>query len=335
MISQALLSKPEARKAIEELRPDLVEFHRKLLNDTGLARRCLANFQRDGRSGFYDPEWQNQAREAFERHRKGDFDDYLQWKLYQDWPELEELDKSREKAAAEAHATKMAEMEKQEQEEEQRGFKTDVEDPASVQTPDVVQQLEQDGVDPSSDATTEVQATKTTEKEEQTGVQLSTVTAASDQATKVVEEHNLNGVQPLVEAKAQGEAATMAEKQEKPAVQPLIEAQGPAEASNTAILNEQDQDQDQPLAVIQSPKESEEAVQVVEMNSQNEFQASKESTERLPTTPPREHSPDVQCINDSQDHRSSSQNPIEDVPKPLPLTTDVQLDSLPRNTLVS
>lgn len=312
----------------------MVDFHRKLLNDTGLARRCLANFQRDGRSGFYDPEWQSQAREAFERHRKGDFDEYLRWKLYQDWPELEELHKSREKAAAEAHAVKMAEMVKEDQEdEEQHAFKTDAEDPASVQTTDGVEKEEQNRVAPSTEEPTDIQATSTVVQEDQHATEVSTTVSALDHATELAKVEEPRNIQTTVEVQAQSEVVTLVEKQEESITQTHIEAAAPAETSQTAV---DQQDQEQQTTNIHSLTEVEEAVQVVESNSQNDFQASKESTERLPTTPPREHSPDVQCINDSQETNSSSPHlVIEDLAKPLPSTSDVQLESLPKSTLIS
>ncbi|CZR60161.1 uncharacterized protein PAC_10057 [Phialocephala subalpina] len=103
----------EAKRIIEEKRPDLVEKHRQIIKQSGRADRAIANFQRDGRNGFHDPEWQRQAREAFRKHNAGEFDEYIKWKLYQDWPELEEIDKAKAEAAE-------AEEEAREQEQEEQ-----------------------------------------------------------------------------------------------------------------------------------------------------------------------------------------------------------------------
>ncbi|KUJ11599.1 uncharacterized protein LY89DRAFT_786497 [Mollisia scopiformis] len=107
----SILTSPDAQALIAEQHLHLVAAHRKLINTTGLAQRYIANFQRDGKNGFYDPQWQLEAREAHFRHKKGDFDGYLKWKLYQDWPELEKVIKEREEAELARSQDKVSENE--------------------------------------------------------------------------------------------------------------------------------------------------------------------------------------------------------------------------------
>ncbi|KAF8862144.1 hypothetical protein BDZ45DRAFT_739732 [Acephala macrosclerotiorum] len=107
----------ESKLLIEQIRPDLAEKHRKIISQSGRADRAIANFQRDGRNGFHDPEWQRQAREAFRKHNAGEFDEYIKWKLYQDWPELEEIDKARAEAEAIQAEEEAREQEMEEQDE--------------------------------------------------------------------------------------------------------------------------------------------------------------------------------------------------------------------------
>lgn len=119
----------EAKGLIQQIRPDLTEKHRKIISQSGRADRAIANFQRDGRNGFHDPEWQRQAREAFRKHNSGEFDEYIKWRLYQDWPELEEIDKARAEAEAAA-----AEEEAQEQDMEEQDAVSE-EQPRIAETP--------------------------------------------------------------------------------------------------------------------------------------------------------------------------------------------------------
>lgn len=297
MILQPFLTKPEARKAIEELRPDLVEIHRKLINDTGLARRCLANFQRDGRYGFYDPEWQSQAREAFERHRSGDFDEYLKWKVYQDWPILEELHKTREKekAEAEAQAAKMAEEMVEKPTEEQEGDKD--QEQLGIQTPSEDQSQ-------STHVAGNQEQDQEREKDIQTEAQAQVQLGIEAQAPDMTEEQEQHKSQHPTEA-----SEKLPEE-----VEPAI--------ADTDIVDGESND----LSGLSTTATSDHA-------SPSPAQPSSTTapdSERLPSTPPREHSPDVQCVTDSQGLHSPSLQPVlEDLPKPL--ADNVQLNILPEN----
>jgi hypothetical protein len=315
----------------------LVDFHRRLINDTGLARRCIANFQRDGRSGFYDPEWQSQAREAFERHKAGDFDGYLKWRLYQDWPELEELDKSREKAAAEAHAKKMAEAEERD-DEEQRGFKTPTEVQAQPEAENTVGDQEQHGLQMPDEAQASAQPTKV-ESQQQDVIQISTKALRQVEAASMVEGQQQDKIQQDLKVQstteAHHEAKTIEDPEQHELRTPTAATQKLPEESE--LITDADADAD--AAVGQGETNEPSGISTTAASDQaSPYTAQPSSTtasnsERLPATPPRELSPDVQCVTDTQDPHSPSSQPVfEDLPKPLPPTSDVQLDSLPGST---
>ncbi|KAE8446584.1 hypothetical protein EG329_011777 [Mollisiaceae sp. DMI_Dod_QoI] len=106
----ALFVSPEAQSAVEHARPDLVQIHNSMIARPRALQKNITNFIQDGRTGFYDPEWLRQAVEAYKRHRNGDFDEFIKFRLYQDWPALEEKAKAEVAAAAVQAAQEQAEQ---------------------------------------------------------------------------------------------------------------------------------------------------------------------------------------------------------------------------------